>query len=53
MVAEAHVKELENKHAKLDMIIRQEMKSPSADPIEIAALKKRKLHLKDQITALS
>lgn len=53
MAAEAHVKELENKHAKLDSIIKDQMKSPAADPIEIAALKKKKLLLKDQIAALS
>lgn len=53
MSAAAHVRELENKHAKLDTMIRSELKSPAADPIEIASLKKRKLLLKDQITALS
>lgn len=53
MSAAAHVKVLENKHAKLDDMIQSELKRPAADPIEIANLKKRKLLLKDQITALS
>lgn len=52
MSAEAHVKELQNKHAQLDMKIREEQKSPASDPIEIAALKKKKLRLKEQITGL-
>ena len=51
MNAAAHVKELENKHAKLETLIQTEMKRPAADPIEIAALKKRKLLIKDQIAS--
>lgn len=53
MSAAAHVRELENKHAKLDDKIRTESKHPAADPVAIAALKKQKLFLKDQINALS
>ena len=45
----AHVKELENKHSKLDAQIQTELKSPAADTLHIATLKKRKLHLKEQI----
>lgn len=52
MSAEAHVKELQNKHAKLDSKIRAEQKSLASDPMAIAALKKQKLRLKEQITGL-
>ncbi|WP_371396916.1 YdcH family protein [Fretibacter rubidus] len=53
MSAAAHVRELENKHAKLDDKIRTESKHPAADPAQIATLKKQKLMIKDQINALS
>ena len=49
MSAMAHVRELENKHAKLEDQIQTELKRPAADPIQIATLKKKKLHIKDQI----
>ena len=45
----AHVKELVNKHTKLDIQIQSELKSPAADTLHIATLKKRKLLLKEQI----
>lgn len=45
----AHVKELVNKHTKLDVQIQSELKSPAADTLHIATLKKRKLRLKEQI----
>lgn len=45
----AHVKELENKHSMLDTQIQNELKSPAADTLHIATLKKRKLLLKERI----
>ncbi len=49
MAALAHLKELENKHAHLDDEIKQELKHPKPDTIRLASLKKKKLHLKEQI----
>jgi len=49
MGSAAHVKELVNKHSKLEAQIQTELKSPAADTLHIATLKKRKLLLKDQI----
>lgn len=51
MAVAAHLKELENKHAHLDDEIKQEMKLPSPDTLRLADLKKKKLHLKEQIQA--
>jgi len=51
MPAVAHLRELENKHANLDRLIKSEMKSPHPDTLRITNLKKQKLHLKDRITA--
>jgi len=48
----AHVKELENKHSQLDAQIQSELKSPAADTLHIATLKKRKLLLKQKISEL-
>lgn len=51
MAAAAHLKELENKHANLDLKIKQELKHPQPDTVRISSLKKQKLHLKEQIHA--
>ena len=51
MAAAAHLLELENKHAHLDEKIKQEQKLPLPDTLRLATLKKRKLHLKEQIRA--
>lgn len=52
MAAAAHLKELENKHANLDMKIKQELKHPQPDALRLSTLKKQKLHLKEQIQTL-
>lgn len=49
MGSTAHVRELVNKHSKLEAQIQTELKSPAADTLHIATLKKRKLQLKEQI----
>ena len=51
MALRAHLKELRNKHAKLDEQIKQEHKSPFPDSTRLTALKKQKLLLKEQIVA--
>jgi hypothetical protein len=49
MSLEAHVTNLKRKHSELEDQISQFSHRPSADPSEIATLKKRKLQLKDKI----
>lgn len=51
MAAVAHLKELENKHANLEVKIREELKHPSPDTLRLSTLKKQKLHLKERIQA--
>ena len=46
-----HVEALENKHADVDGRLREEMSRPAPDPMECANLKRRKLALKDEISA--
>jgi hypothetical protein len=53
MASVAHVRELENKHSKLDAEIQSELKSPASDSLHIATLKKRKLLLKQKISELT
>ncbi|MEM7497842.1 MAG: YdcH family protein [Pseudomonadota bacterium] len=45
--------ELRRKHEALSRQIEFEQKRPSSDDLEIAALKRRKLELKDEIAKLS
>ena len=52
MALEAHIRELSDKHARLDAQIRQEARSPSVDDTQIAALKRQKLKLKEELEAL-
>lgn len=46
----AHLSALEAKHAKLDRRIVTESQRPRPDPITLAALKKEKLRLKEEIS---
>jgi hypothetical protein len=52
MSTESHLAELEQRHAALEAQINEAMTHPSADTVEISELKKRKLHLKDEIARL-
>lgn len=52
MALEAHIKELTEKHKKLKEIIESEMSHPDWDEMRVAALKKEKLRLKDEIERL-
>jgi hypothetical protein len=52
MAVEARIRELDQRHRDLDAVIRQTERSPAADPHEIAALKRRKLRLKEEIEQL-
>lgn len=53
MAIEAHLQELKSKHHSLEEKIQSELRTPLPDNIHLAALKKQKLHLKEQITSLS
>jgi hypothetical protein len=52
MAIEAHLAELEKRHQALELEINEAMTHPSADDLEIAQLKRKKLYVKDEITRL-
>ncbi len=52
MALAAHLKELNNKHARLDDKIESELKHPAPDAMLLSELKKQKYHLKQMITEL-
>ena len=49
----AHIEELKKKHQTLSEKVDLAQRAPGADQIEVAALKKQKLKLKEEITRLS
>lgn len=49
----AHIEELKKKHQTLSDQVDLAQRSPSADQTEVAALKKQKLKLKEEIGRLS
>jgi hypothetical protein len=52
MSTESHLSELERRHADLERQLAEAKNHPSADPLELTDLKRRKLHLKDEIARL-
>ncbi len=52
MSLEAHIRELETKHQKLEDQIADMMNHPSVDDLEIKRLKLEKLHIKEEIERL-
>jgi hypothetical protein len=52
MAIEAHIRELSARHARLDEIIQTEQRSPASDTSQIAALKRQKLKLKEELEQL-
>jgi hypothetical protein len=52
MSMESHLAELERRHADLERRISEELAHPSANPLEVSDLKRRKLHLKDEIVRI-
>ncbi|WP_420862271.1 YdcH family protein [Algirhabdus cladophorae] len=48
-----HIQELRKKHQSLSEAVEDAQRSPSIDDLDIATLKKQKLHLKEQINRLS
>jgi len=48
-----HLEELKKKHRTLSDAVETAQRTPSADDLDIARMKKQKLHLKEEITRLS
>lgn len=53
MSIESHLAELNRRHSDLERQIKDASLHPSHNPLEIAALKRKKLSLKDEIQRLS
>lgn len=52
MALQGHINHLSNQHKKIENIIESEMSNPDWDEIRVAALKKQKLRLKDELERL-
>jgi hypothetical protein len=52
MALEGHIEHLSNQHRKIQDIIEAEMASPDWDELRVAALKKQKLRIKDELERL-
>lgn len=52
MSLEARIKELNDRHKRLDAAIAAELKHPAGDDVRIHELKRKKLRLKDEIAQL-
>jgi hypothetical protein len=52
MAIESHLAELERRHQALEQEISEALAHPSTDGLKIAELKRRKLHVKDEISRL-
>ncbi len=53
MSVSSHLDQLRHKHEALKAKIREEERRPGADHLEITAMKREKLHIKEQIERLS
>jgi len=53
MSLSSHLLELKKKHTLLDEQVEQAQRAPGIDGLQIAALKKQKLKLKEEIERLS
>ena len=52
MALDGHINHLSNQHKKIQDIIENEMANPDWDELRIAALKKQKLRIKDELERL-
>jgi len=52
MALQGHIQELSDKHRRIQEMIEAEMSHPEWDEIRIAALKKEKLRIKDELERL-
>ena len=49
----SHLTELKRKHQTLERQIESELNHPQADELKLTALKRRKLHIKDEINRIN
>jgi hypothetical protein len=52
MTVQSHIAELKRRHADLEREIEDALAHPSMDTLRVTELKRRKLHLKDEIARL-
>jgi hypothetical protein len=52
MAIESHLTELEKRHQALEQEIHDALIHPSTDDLQLVELKRRKLHVKDEIVRL-
>lgn len=52
MSTETHLEELERRHGELERQIEDALAHPSIDDLQLTELKRRKLHLKDEIVRM-
>ena len=52
MAIESHLAELEKRHEALEEQITEALAHPSTDDLQLLELKRRKLHVKDEIARL-
>jgi len=52
MAIESHLTELEKRHQALEQELSEALAHPSTDDLVVAELKRRKLHVKDEIARL-
>jgi hypothetical protein len=52
MAIESHLAELEKRHQALEAELNEALTHPSTDDLQIVELKRRKLHVKDEIARL-
>jgi Uncharacterized small protein len=52
MSLQSHIQELERRHAAIERQLEGVVHHPSVDEAEVRELKRRKLHLKDEIAKL-
>ena len=53
MSLSSHLQELKKKHQTLSTAVEEMQRSPGVDDLHVAALKKQKLRIKEEITRLS
>ena len=53
MSLSSHLQELKKKHQTLSDAVEAAQRSPGVDDLEIARMKKQKLHIKEEITRLT
>lgn len=53
MTVSSHIEELKKKHQTLSDAVEAAQRSPGSDDLEVAKMKKEKLHLKEEIARLS